>query len=85
MDGGRSLLAVFWADVDTRGTGDIWYHQSTDPLLFDRANTEIRTAFPYQAPFNTTQMYIFTWDRVGYFDSNIDRVSCLYLYRLCVY
>ena len=74
LDGDRSLLAVFWADVDTRGTGDVWYRQSTDPLLFDRANTEIRTAFPYQAPFSATLLYIFTWDRVGYFNSTVNQV-----------
>lgn len=74
---------MFWADVDTRGTGDLWYRLSTDSLLFDRANTEIRTAFPYQPPFNATQMYIATWDGVGYFDSKVDRVC--YIPELYVY
>ena len=66
---------MFWADVDTRGTGDVWYRQSIDPILFDRANTEIRSSFPYQAPFNATQMHIFTWEGVGYFDSRSEGVS----------
>jgi len=78
LDEDRSFLAVFWADVDTRGTGDLWFRQSTDPLLLDRANTEIRNAFPYQAPFNATQMYIATWDVVGYFDNKVDLV-CMYV------
>ena len=69
---------MFWADVDTRGTGDVWYHQSNDAVLFDRANTEIRTAFPYQASFNVTQIYIFTWEEVGYFDRVSAQVSFQY-------
>jgi len=85
LDGGRSLLAVFWGDVDTRGTGNVWYRLSNDPVLFDRANTEIRTAFPYQAPFNATQMYIFTWEGVGYFDSKSDQVSACTLQHTCLH
>ena len=75
LDGGRSLLAVFWADVDTRGTGEVWHRVNNDSLLFERANPAIRTAFPYQVPFSATRMYIFTWDKVGYFTRKINLVS----------
>ena len=71
------LIAPFWADVDTRGTGDVWYHNSTDPLLLNRASIDIRNAFPAQAAagFTATDMFIATWDGVGYFNQHTDLVS----------
>ena len=33
LNGSRALIAPFWADVDTTGTGDVWYHKSTNTTL----------------------------------------------------
>ena len=74
--GARPLIAPYWADVDTRGTGTVWYRETTDPLLLARAMDEIQTAFISQGSFSPTFLFIATWDRVGYFDSNTDRVRC---------
>jgi len=68
-------VAPFWADVDTTNAGQVWYRQSTDQTLLDRANTQIRNAFPVESIFNATNLFIATWKYVGYFDSNNDRVS----------
>ena len=77
LNGSRALIAPFWADVDTTGTGDVWYHKSTNTTLLNRASTEIRNAFPAQAAagFTATNLFIATWDRVGYFNSHVDLVS----------
>ena len=77
LNGSRMLIAVFWGDVDTRGTGTVWYHGSTDDVLLNRASMDIRNAFPTQAAagFAATDLFIATWDRVGYFSSNTDLVS----------
>ena len=71
------IIAAFWGDVDTRGTGTVWYQESTDNALLNRASMDIRDAFPTQAAegFTATGLFIATWDRVGYFDSHTDLVS----------
>ena len=76
LSSSRTLIAPFWADVDTRGTGDVWYHNSTDADLLNRASKEIRNAFPTQAAagFTATDLFIATWNRVGYYHSRIDLV-----------
>jgi len=72
-------VAPFWADVDTTSTatGDVWYRQSTDQALLDRANTQIRNGFPLQPQFTGTNLFIATWDRVGYFDGKSDKVATI--------
>ena len=77
LGGGRRFVAPFWADVDTTGTGDVWYRQSTSQTLLDKANMQIMNAFPLQPQFTATNLFIATWDRVGYFDSRSNRVMCL--------
>jgi len=75
LDNGRKFVAPFWADVDTTSAGDVWYRQTTDQILLDRANTQIQNAFPLQPQFTATDLFIATWDHVGYFDSNNDKVA----------
>jgi len=75
LDNGRKFVAPFWADIDTTSTGDVWYRQSTDQTLLDRANTQIRNAFPLQPQFTANNLFIVTWDHVGYFDDNSDKVA----------
>jgi len=69
------IIAPYWADVDTRGTGDIYYRQTTDPSLLARATSEIITAFPDSPDLTITNMFIATWDRVGYYNQHTDKVS----------
>ena len=71
------LIAAFWGDVDSRGTGTVWYQRSTDNALLSRATIDIRNAFPAQAAagFIATDLFIATWDGVGYFSRNTDLVS----------
>ena len=68
-------MAPFYADIDTSATGEVWYRQTTDQALLDRANMQIRNAFPLQPQFTATNLIIATWDHVGYFDGKSDRVS----------
>ena len=43
--------------------------------MLDKANMQIRLAFPLQIPFTATDLIIATWDEVGYFDGNMDKVT----------
>ena len=74
LSGDLTLIAPFWADVDARGTGTIWHKEANDPQLLARARDEIQAAFVDQNSFVPTQLFIATWDDVGYFNNHTDRV-----------
>ena len=74
LSGTDKIIAPYWADVDTRGTGDIYYRQTTDPSLLARATSEIRAAFPRSLNNTISNLLIATWDRVGYYYRNTDKV-----------
>jgi len=76
LNGTQGLIAVYWADVDTRteGSGTVWYRETTDVTLLRRFRDEIRVAFPNQRIFDPISLFIATWDHVGYYPTQIDKV-----------
>ena len=74
----QDMIATYWGDVDTRPTagGTVWYRETSSSLLLSRFKDEIQAAFPNQTEFVPTSLFITTWDHVGYFCNNIDKV-CL--------
>ena len=68
------IIAPYWADVDTRGTGNIYYRQTTDPSLLARATSEIRAAFPNSQSVTIRNLLVATWDGVGYYSRRSDKV-----------
>ena len=83
IDGGGSrfedlvLIAPYWADVDTSfpGTGTVWYRETAEPLLLDRAASDIQAAFISQGSFIPTYLLIATWDSVSHFGEQTNLVS----------
>ena len=75
LSGTDKIIAPYWADVDTRGTGNIYYRQTTDPSLLARTTSEIRAAFPDAQNVTIKHLLITTWDRVGYYFNNTDKVT----------
>ena len=75
LSGTQRFMAPYWADVDTRGTGRIFYRQSTDPSLLARASHEVQAAFPDSHSITLTNLFIATWDAVGYFSRRVDKVK----------
>ena len=67
------IIAPFWADVDTRGIGHIYFRQTNDSTLLTRAANELRAAFP-TSDVNVTKLFIVTWNATGYFDQKKDKV-----------
>ena len=61
------IIAPFWADSDTRPEdgGDIWYRETDQANLLQRARNMIRGAFINQATFEPLSLFIATWDHVG--------------------
>jgi len=72
-----ALIAVYWADVDTRGTGHVWYRATTDTALRNEARELIRSGFINQMTFNPDYLFIATWDSVGYYNQRTDKVSLI--------
>ena len=75
LEDGRMIIAPYWADVDTRGTGRIWYRETMDETLLTQARNEIRGSFISQMGFQPTMLFIATWDHVGYYSRHTDLVS----------
>ena len=88
LSGSDQIIAPYWADADTRGTGQIFYRQSTDPSLLARASREIQSAFPSSQNVTITNLLIATWDEVGYYSENDDKVAKYHAYvhtYVCTY
>ena len=80
LSGNNKIIAPYWADVDTRGTGNIYYRQTTDSSLLARATSEIRAAFPESRNVTIKNLLIATWYKVGYYYQNSDKVRCKSIY-----
>ena len=74
------IIAPYWADVDTsasdtvREPGSVWYRETTDPELLERAQKSVRSSFINHKTFVPTYLFIATWDQVGYYSSHTDKV-----------
>ncbi|OWF43039.1 sushi domain-containing protein 2-like [Mizuhopecten yessoensis] len=69
LNDNTSVIAIFWADIDTqREGGNVTYRQTTDPLLLTRATEEVRKYFFLRKEF--TWMLIATWFEVGFYGAS---------------
>ena len=71
------LIAPFWADVDTRGTGvnnTVWYRETSDPDALSRSRNDIQCSAFADSSFNPIYLFIATWDHVGYYNRRTDKV-----------
>jgi hypothetical protein len=70
------LVAIFWADVDTTEGGTVWYRESTNQTILNRATEEVRTYFFQFIRFQAKWVFIATWDNVAFFGcSDCTKVS----------
>ena len=76
----HQLIAQYWADADTRGSGNVWFYETTDQALLDRATSYIRRGFVNEKDFQPTHLFLATWDRVGYYNMESDKVR-MYVIR----
>lgn len=75
----RCVVAAFWADVDNRRAGDVYYREATDPATLRRATEDVRRYFPELPDFSATWVFIATWYRVTFFGgSSSSPVSFLF-------
>ena len=72
LSGTQKIIAPYWDNVDTRGTGQIFYRETTDPRLLARATSEIQLV---SENVTITELFIATWDAVGYYYRRTDKVN----------
>lgn len=68
--GDRRVVAPFWADVDNRRAGKVFYRESREPSLLSRASADVRMYFSEFPSFNATWVLISTWHKVTFFGGN---------------
>lgn len=61
------MVAAFWADVDNRRAGDVYYREATDAATLRRATEAVRRYFPELHDFTATWVFVATWYRVTFF------------------
>ncbi|GCC20590.1 hypothetical protein chiPu_0019153 [Chiloscyllium punctatum] len=67
LSDGRSFIAPFWADVHNGIKGNVYYRESTDPSILQRATKDIRKNFKDQNSFSATWVFIATWYKVTFY------------------
>uniref|UniRef100_A0AAY5JW14 Tectorin alpha n=1 Tax=Esox lucius TaxID=8010 RepID=A0AAY5JW14_ESOLU len=63
----RSFIAPLWADVHNGIRGDVYYRESTDPEVLERASQDIRKYFKNLPTFTATSVFIATWHQVTFY------------------
>jgi len=73
---GAPMIAPYWADVDTRGTGSVYYKSSTSSSDLNRAAGLISST--YRTSFRPNRVYVVTWYRVGAYYRSRSPVSFVF-------
>lgn len=68
------VIAPFYSNVDTTQAGTIWYYQTEDAKLLQRATDTIHDSFSTAFEFQALNLFIATWEGVGY-QGGSDRVN----------
>ncbi|KAK7103484.1 nidogen-like [Littorina saxatilis] len=76
---GLKLIAPFLADIDTRGAGRVFYRETQDENLLQRAAADVQSHFSGKGGFRPQALFIVTWDSVGYYDRQVDRLNTFQL------
>ena len=61
------LIAPFWDDVDVGRGGNIFFKETSNANLLQRARDQLQELFPSSGNFTPTTLFIATWDRVPTF------------------
>lgn len=68
--GDRRVVAAFWADVDNRRGGRVFYRESLDQEVLTQASHHVRAYFSDLPLFNASWVLISTWHQVTFFGGN---------------
>ena len=63
----RSFIAPLWADVHNGIRGDVYYRESTEREILERATQDVRKYFKNVPTFTATWVFIATWHQVTFY------------------
>ncbi|XP_021357021.1 nidogen-2-like [Mizuhopecten yessoensis] len=64
------LIAAFLADIDTTHAGSVYYRESTETALLEKAAQDIQAQFEGFETYIPRALFVATWDNVGFFRTN---------------
>ena len=68
------VIAPFYADIDTRGIGQVYWRASQQMEDRDRA-ANLVSQYYSEAECRPREVVVVSWDQVGYFDMKTDKVG----------
>lgn len=68
------IIAPLYSNIDTTGSGDIYYFETADRDYLDRADITVLEAFP-GTNFRTKSVFIVSWMDVGYHRNGTDKLN----------
>lgn len=63
----RAFIAPLWADVHNGIRGDVFYRESTEPELLQKATQDVRKYFKHMAAFTAAWVFVATWHQVTFY------------------
>ena len=65
IDNSIPLIVPYFEDVNTTQSGSVFYRESFDPLLLQRAQGHVQAVFRLTNKFYPKHLFIATWYRVA--------------------
>ena len=73
-----TLIVPFWDNLGIGRSGSIFYRQTNDTTLLQRARDQLQELFPSSGNFTPTTLFIATWDRVAQFEGGSQVYICMH-------
>lgn len=68
------VIAPLYSNVDVRASGAVYYRETQDEVILDRATRTVKAAFRRAENFQAKSVLIVTWEDVGYHKQGADKV-----------
>ncbi|KAK6191563.1 hypothetical protein SNE40_003218 [Patella caerulea] len=72
---GFKIIAVYLSDVDTRSAGSVFYRETNEVALLQRAALDVQAHFTGQEAFEPKSLFIVTWHKVGAYKQTSDKLN----------
>ena len=66
------MLAL--CNCDCRESGEVWFRATSDEAVANLASDWVEAA-RFSRAFSPKEVFVATWERVGYFDAKADKVN----------
>ena len=81
LEGEMCMIAALWTDINTEANaGRVYYRETTDADLLQRATNDVRSAFDALSLFTATWVFVATWHKVTYYEGSYDTPVSLCLF-----